>query len=198
MARSLLLNGVSVILEEIQPQYFGHVIRWRNDKNLNCFLNQPEELTLERQQSWYENYLHDSTQGFMLMKDKQANVAFGTIGWTQLNLTEKICITGRLLVGDLEYRGSIPFIESPFLLGDYLYYGLGVKVMYIHVGVKNEKALRFNRKLGFVENKGQCKYPQELVVNGMQQIEFYRTVEQYENVKKTMMPVLQSLFQKYV
>lgn len=198
MLDPLQLDGTSVFIEEIQPKDFKYVIQWRNDKTINRFLNQPEELTLEKQQIWYKKYIRDNTQGLMVMKDRKTDVPFGTIGWTHLDLYQKTCIEGRLLVGNSEYRGSVPLIEGIILLGDYLYYDIGINVMYIHVVENNKKALRLNRKFGFVENMDQCKYPKELNVNGMKQIEFCRTVEQYEKAKEKILPPLRMLLEGYM
>ena len=80
----LHIEGKSVIIDEIKPEFFPHVILWRNDKNLNRYLNQPYELTLEKEKDWYENiYLKDKTQGFVIMTDKENLTPFATMGWTE-------------------------------------------------------------------------------------------------------------------
>ena len=61
--------------------------------------------------------------------------------------------------------------------------------MYIHVGVKNKKALRLNKRLGFIPNEGTIKYPHELYVQGdktREQREFYRSKEMFYAVKKKL------------
>lgn len=187
-AAPLRLEGRGVIMEEIQPKYFPEVIRWRNDKELNKFLNQPEELTMEKETAWYENrYLKDDTQGFMIMVDKASGTPFGTLGWTDMDEARRQCIMGRLLLGNPDFRNSGPFVESFFLLGDYLYEL--VDIMYIHVGLKNRKAMHLNKMFGFHPNTGMIQYPQELFVQGDKsrpQQELCRNKAEYEVAKKKM------------
>lgn len=47
MQREIILEGKYVRLEEISPKYFEKVIEWRNNPELNKFLNQPFKLTLK-------------------------------------------------------------------------------------------------------------------------------------------------------
>lgn len=184
MYQPLRIEGRSVILEEIQPKYFANVIGWRNNKELNQFLNQPYELTMELEQKWFEKYIEDDTQGLMIMIDGKSGVAFGTVGWTDLNRKEKVCISGRVLVGNQRFSGTLQFIEGIILANDYLYQVLDLEKMYCHIVKENIKSVDFSKKMGFVEVTEACKYPNELFVNGMEQIEYSRTKEQYLRVRK--------------
>lgn len=185
---TLRLEGRGVIMEEIAPHFFPYVIKWRNDPVLNHFLNQPEELTLEKEQCWYEEcYLQDDTQGYMVMVDKQIGTPFGTLGWTDMDVERRQCISGRLLLGDAAYGNTGPFVENFFVLGDYLY-GF-VDRIYAHVEVKNRKAMHLNKLLGFSQNPGEIQYPEELFVQGDKsrpQVELVRTREDYAQAKKRM------------
>ena len=184
----LRLEGISVVLDEVQPKYFSYVIKWRNNKELNRYLNQPYVLTMENQTRWYEDiYLKDSSQGFMIIIDKSTNIPFGTVGWTDMNTEMRECILGRVILGNSELSGTPAFIESIFLFGDYIY--SLVDIAYVHVGVQNKKALRLNKGLGFQINNGIIRYPHELTVNGdeqRQQIEMYRTKKMYQVVRKKL------------
>lgn len=194
----LHLVGHGVVMEEIAPQFFPYIIKWRNDPVLNHFLNQPEELTLEKEQAWYEQrYLQDDTQGFLVMVDKKTGTPFGTLGWTDMDPTRRQCIMGRLLLGDAAYRNTAQFLESFFVTGDYLY--AQVDRVYIHVGVKNRKALHLNKLLGFHKHEGETQYPAELFVQGDKtrpQVEMVRTRAEYEHTKKVMFTdIMDSLYE---
>lgn len=178
-----VLEGKSVILEEISPKYFSYVINWRNNPELNKFLNQPFKLTEELEKKWYEEkYLTDETQALFIFIDKEKNIPFGTIGWTDFDKQKKRRIGGRTIVGDSNYFQHPAFIEGNFLISDLSY--KNVEIEYIHVVKKNRKALRMNKILGFLPNDEEIQFPHELFVNGMEQQEFYRTREMYLNVRK--------------
>lgn len=173
--------GENVILDEVQPKYFEKIIEWRNNPENNKFLNQPYKLTLELQQKWYEAYLQDDTQGLFIIIDKQNDIPFGTMGWTDFDNNKQICITGRLLIGDLKYRGSLYFKEATELFNDYLYKDYRVKMMYAHVVEENLASIKWHKKWGYKLNN-EFEFPQEMIVNGMKQIEFYREYNDYYKI----------------
>ena len=178
----LILEGNTVLLEEIQPKHFPYVIEWRNNPELNRFLNQPFVLTMELEQKWYdEKYLPDPTQGFMIVIDKKSGTPIGTQGWANMNLAAKKCTGERLILGDRNFKGAPSFLESFFTIGDYLYQF--VDVMYGHVVKQNKHTLNLDFMVGYNFNDGDVQYPENLFVNGMEQIEIYRTKEMYQTAK---------------
>lgn len=153
---------------------------------MNHFLNQPEKLTLEKEQKWYELcYLVDDTQGYMVAVDKMTGEPFATQGWTDMDRENRRCIAGRLLLGDDKYKNSSQFAETFFLLGDYLYQY--VDIMYAHIGIENGKSIHVSEMMGYHLNKGEIQYPSECFVQGNKsrpQNEYIRTQEDYERAKK--------------
>ena len=177
------LEGKSVILEEIQPKYFSYVIEWRNNPELNKFLNQPFKLTQELEKKWFEEvYLKDDTQGLWIIIDKEKNIPFGTTGYTDLDRENRTIIGARLLLGNESYAHHQAFLESCFVSADYIY--RLADIQYGHVVKNNRRAFRLNKVVGFIPNTSEIKYPQELLVNGMEQIELYRTKEMYLKTRK--------------
>ncbi len=194
------LQGISVFLDEIQPKYFPYVIKWRNDKTLNQFLNQPVDLTMESQSKWYEEkYLKDDTQGFMIMVDKKTHVPFATFGWTDLDLRKKQCIMGRLVLGNSEFKNSPAFLEGIICLSDFIY--SMINTVYIQLDPKNKKACRLNKTFGFLPNDKEVQYPEAIYVNGdpnRKQMEWYRTREMYQIIRKKLFEdIHDELFSEY-
>ena len=178
----LRLEGKYCILEEISPKYFQYVIEWRNNPELNKYLNQPFKLTMELEKQWYENiYMKDDTQCLWIVIDKATNTPIGTTGHTDLDCEKKRCIGGRLLLGRTDYSNQPAFLESFFVGSDYMY--RIIDIQYCHVVKKNRRALKINRMLGFEPNIGEIQYPSELFVHGMEQIELFRTKEMYLKVR---------------
>jgi len=178
----LKLVGTSIILEEISPTFFPYVIKWRNDKTLNRYLNHTADLTPEAEEKWYfEKYLRDPSQGFLIIIDKNTGVPIGTQGWTDFDPYKRQLIEGRLLLADKRFQNSFCFIESFLLMADYLYQF--VDTMYTHAVIENESSLKLNYVLGYGEHDD-WEYPSERIVNGMEQKEFYRTKKMYEEAKR--------------
>ncbi len=179
----LRLEGKTVILEEIAPKYFPYVVEWRNNPELNKYLNQPFVLTEEKERDWYENiYLNDDTQGLMILIDRETGTPFGTSGWTHIDFAKKRCIAGRSLIGNLKFRSSIPSVEGGAMLSDYLY--SFVDTMYCHVVTENRKVIALNKHTGYEKNTTDIQYPEECLVNGMTLIELFRTKEMYKRANK--------------
>ena len=172
--QKLCLNGQIVNLVEVTESYFHYIIAWRNDPVNNRYLNQPFHLDMEKQRAWYEHYMADDTQGLLVVVDKEDNTPFATMGWTAYDAERHRCITGRLLVGDRRYRGSAHFAEATLLFADYVYDTLGVDVCYAHIVRENAASLRYHEKYGFHPNEGEMQFPEERIVNGMEQVEYLR------------------------
>ena len=168
------LSGCMVKLEVVSAIYFPYIITWRNDPVNNRYLNQPFHLDMEKQRAWYKHYMADDTQGLLVVVDKEDNTPFATMGWTDHDVERHRCITGRLLVGDRRYRGSAHFAEATLLFADYVYDTLGVDVCYAHIVRENAVSLRYHEKYGFHPNEGEMQFPEERIVNGMEQIEYLR------------------------
>ena len=168
------LSGCMVNLEEVSAIYFPYIIAWRNDPVNNQYLNQPFHLDMEKQRAWYEHYMVDITQGLLVVVDKENDTPFATMGWTDHDVERHRCITGRLLVGDRRYRGSAHFAEATLLFADYVYDTLGVDVCYAHIVRENAASLRYHEKYGFHPNEGEMQFPEERIVNGMEQVEYLR------------------------
>ncbi|AME03132.1 GNAT family N-acetyltransferase [Selenomonas sp. oral taxon 136] len=168
------LNGSMTKLREVTPAYFPYIISWRNDPANNRYLNQPYRLDMEKQRAWYEHYMADDTQGLLVVVDKEYDTPFATMGWTAYDAERHRCITGRLLVGDRRYRGSAHFAEATLLFADYVYDTLGVDVCYAHIVRENAASLRYHEKYGFHPNEGEMQFPEERIVNGMEQVEYLR------------------------
>ena len=180
------LDGTLVYLAEVEERYLPYIIAWRNDPENNRYLNQPFVLTMEKQQAWYETYLTDSTQGLLIVVDKKNDTPFATMGWTDYNSAARICITGRLLVGDRRYRGSLHFIEASLLFADMVYNAFGVDVCYAHIVNANTPSVRYHEKYGFRRNEGNARFPDELNVNGLPQMEYVRTREDWLAVRESV------------
>lgn len=184
---NIRLEGQYVYVEEVQPKYFPYIIEWRNNPENNRFLNQPFKLTMELQTKWYEEkYLKDDTQGLFVMVDKATGTPFGTLGWTDYDCKDESCVVGRLLVGNVKYRGSKEWIEATILFSDFVYYALNVKLTYAHVVKDNIASIKWHYKWGYLSNEHNIKFPKELLVNGMAQNEYIRTKNDYEKTRVNM------------
>ena len=186
MMQGIHIEGTAIRLEEVEEKHFRYIIDWRNDPENNRYLNQPFHLTMEKQRAWYEHYLADPTQGLLLVVERDTNTPFATMGWTDHDPVQRISITGRLLVGDRRYRGSALFAEASMLFADYMYNALELEMCYAHIVIENTASIRYHEKYGFYRNEQSVRFPNELVVNGMKQVEYMRAKDDWVRVRKRL------------
>jgi len=187
--KEINLKGKFVNLKSINESDFYKIIEWRNNPEINKYLNQPYKLTMELQYKWYkEKYLNSNDILFIIIETKSKN-RIGTIGINDLDYKNQIGIVGRLLIGEKEYRGSKELIEANILFYDYLFYILKLKKLYCHVVIENKKVISFDKKFGFTVTR-KTIFPQYRNVNGMKLIEMVNTKEQYEKAKKKIEPII--------
>lgn len=177
--RNLMLIGNDVVVEEVQPKFFNEIIKWRNNPILNKYLNQPYKLTVKLQNKWYTSYLNDLTQGMFVVIDKKSGKPFATIGYTDYDPSKKVCVVGRLLVGESEYKGSNEWNEAILLFNNYIYNHLNVDNVFAHIVDENVASIKWHKKWGYVENVESVLFPHELEVNGMRQKEYCRSKAMY-------------------
>lgn len=181
--------GQFVNLKPIDENDFEEIIRWRNDPDNNRYLNQSYRLDLDLQKKWYnESYVKSNDILFIIIA-KEGKKKIGTIGINNLDLEKKMGILGRLLIGEIEYRGSKELIEAMVLMYDYIFNDLMVENLYGHCVTENEKVLSFDKKFGFSPTE-ETVFPQYCHVNSMNLIEMLNTPQNYERVRPNFMKII--------
>ena len=175
-------------MTELEPKFFEYVVKWRNDKELNKYINQPFVLTLELEKNWYEQkYLNDPSQMLYIMIDRVTNTPFATMGYVDYDADEKICISARLLAGERKYQGTSNLIEGLFLFFNHVYNGLKVETIYSHVVRENLMSLRLQKRFGFFENTSDSpRFPEYLKASSFPMVEIIGTRETFEMSRKTI------------
>jgi len=187
--KEINLKGKFVNLRSINESDFARLIEWRNNPEINRYLNQPYKLTMELQYKWHkEKYLKSNDILFIIIETKNKN-RIGTIGINDLDYKKRVGIVGRLLIGEENYRASVELIEANVLFYNYLFYELKLKKLYCHVVIKNKKVISFDKKYGFIPTE-QKYFPNYCNVNGVKLIEMVNTKEQYEKAKKKIEPII--------
>jgi RimJ/RimL family protein N-acetyltransferase len=187
--KKINLKGKFVNLRSINKSDFVRLIEWRNNSEINRYLNQPYRLTVELQYKWYEEkYLKSNDILFIIIETKNKN-RIGTIGINDLDYKKKVGIVGRLLIGKENYRASVELMEANLLFYEYLFYELKLEKLFCHVVIENKKVISFDKKFGFVPTKN-ISFPNYCNVNGMKLIEMVNTKEQYQKAIKKIKHII--------
>ena len=190
------LTGSFVILKEITPDDFDVVIKWRNNPELNRYLNQPELLTLDSQQRWYESYLMDKTQILYIINDIKTGEAIGTVGGSNIDYEQKTMDFGRLVFASQPHKFGPHYIETIKLFLDYFVDEMGLNPIYSYVFPENKSALSFDQKIGFVINNPP-DYPENCTLKGLPLIEMVLTQESYVEALKKINQIFEHYRRKF-
>ena len=57
---------------------------------------------------------------------------------------------------------------------------------YAHIVIENTASIRYHEKYGFYRNEESVRFPNELVVNGMKQVEYMRAKDDWVRVRKRL------------
>lgn len=189
----LRIEGRKVILDELQPKYFSDVVRWRNDAELNRYINQHFMLTEEKERAWYESsYLPDPAQGLFVLIDKKTETPFGTSGWTDYDPAKRRCIWGRLMAGERPFQGSVQLIEGILLAVGYFFDTLDVDVAYSHPVAKNDASVRLNHRFGFFEHEGAPVFADHMDVANDPMAELVATRASFAKARKKIEAFLEA------
>lgn len=191
LQKNIRLRGKMVSLRGINETDFGKIVKWRNDPEINRYLNQPFRLTVEMQAKWYyEKYLPSDDILFVFVTN-DSNIPIGTLGVNDIDYDLRRAIAGRLLIGEKKYRGSVELLEGNLIFYDFLFYILGLKEVYCHIVRENKKAIALDTRLGFFINKSCNVYPDYCCVNNMHLIEMVNTKASYKEHKNKLLPMLE-------
>jgi len=141
----IVLHGDRIVLREITEEDSETVVRWRNAELTRKVFFSDEVLTIEKQLKWMDAYRQNlSDLTFIIEKDRKP------IGMIALyNIHKDKAEFGRLLIGEIEFRGHGYAKEASKLLIDYGFNNLGLKSIYARVFEDNKRAAYLYLSLGF-------------------------------------------------
>ena len=189
--KKIILKGTLVTLKSMCEDDFDAIVGWRNNPENMRYMNQPFTLTLELQQRWYEKTYLPSNDILFIFIENSTGKKFGTVGAYDFRQEKSTIVTGRLIIGEREFRRSPELLEGMILFYDYLFYTMHNQTLYCHVAEENKPAMSLNRRFGFVENAGKPIYPRWREANNIKLTELVCDLDSYEIKKAELLPMLQ-------
>jgi RimJ/RimL family protein N-acetyltransferase len=145
-------EGARIRLVEIQPEYFAHVVRWRNDPDNRRHFFSKNKFSLEGQREWHERYLHDPTDMTFVVLARP-DIPIGLVALYNIDDTRKMAEFGRLLIGESRYRNQGLAFEACTLCLDIGFGRLDLEEVYLEVYESNRVAVGLYYRLGFTVEK---------------------------------------------
>lgn len=140
------LVGKIVDLSPVTEEDLPSIVRMRNAPKMMYYLNQPQEITLDSQKSWFQKYLQRTDDLYWTIKDKSGLV----VGTNRLyDITSDKCDQGSLMV-DTAYSRTAPFaVEAIMLSLDFAFDVLGVKTIINEDRHDNKNMNSLSKRFGF-------------------------------------------------
>lgn len=140
----MLIEGISTNLELIKMEDCQFVADLRSLPEINMFLSNDGEISIEMQKKWLTNFLAKSKDYYFIIKDKKSNIRTGTISLYEINPKEKRAEFGRYIC-----TNNLNAIESELMILDYAFNELKLLKIYCRTVENNKKVWNQHYKYGF-------------------------------------------------
>ena len=177
--RNEVFPGLSTNLVPISSEYLKNIVYLRNQDHSKYYLNQPQNITLESQNKWYEQYLKRDNDIYWCIEDKENNI----VGTVRLyDITENNCEHGSFIIGK-EYTMGSPFaLEAMILSLDFAFKTLNLDTVECNDRADNSNMNSITKRFGFL-------FDEKRIING---VEYNHYVLKKENCKTAKyLPLLQ-------
>lgn len=144
--RQKTLVGKIIDMSPVTEEDLPSIVRMRNDPKMMYYLNQSQEITLDSQRLWFQQYIQRSDDLYWTIKDKSGLV----VGTNRLyDITLDKCDQGSLMI-DTAYSRTAPFaIEAIMLSLDFAFEILGVQTIVNEDRHDNNNMNSLSRRFGF-------------------------------------------------
>lgn len=141
------MPGSQVILRPVEECDLELMMKWRNSAR-DYFLDD-SLMTIENQESWFRNYLQNSTDKFFIIQTPDGRCV-GTVCLYHLDFENRSAEIGRLIIGEKAFLGKGYAFDACRTLISYSFDELNLNRIYLYVFETNQRAISLYEGLGFV------------------------------------------------
>ena len=141
----MMIKKFGVVLESLTLETAELVRNWRNDPEINKFMDYTEQITIDAQKRWFEKIQTENSNYFLIRKD---DLPIGMIHIEKIDLKNHSAHVG-LFIGDASYHGTGVALSASLSLLEYAFTSLSLKSVYAKVKNDNALAVEYNQFLGF-------------------------------------------------
>ena len=180
-----MLRGKRLTLRLIERRDLELLRQWRNSPEVFQFFEAKELISEVEQERWFEKVSLHKSSYYFIIETKDGPV--GTCNIKNINWVHRTATSGMYFVSDPATHYTLP-VEAVILLLDYAFESLNLRKMYGDVLAVNERAVKFNKKLGYkaegvrekqVFHNGQYV---DLVLIGLLRERYRETVAKYRSL----------------
>lgn len=164
----MLITGYNIALRRLTADDIEMVRQWRNSVQVSAYMEHRETISAEQQQEWFKKINQVQHNYFLIL---QNNVPTGLVYGSEIDWEKGITGNGGIFMSDEKYFATELPLRATFLVID-TGIALGQKWNYIKVLRDNQRAIFFNKKLGYRLLPGQEEvYNQQYVMDTAEYLE---------------------------
>lgn len=156
----MTLSGYDIELVRLEHNDIELVRNWRNSSQINRFMEYREYITTEMQESWFRS-IDNIHNNYFIIITKGEKV--GLINGSQIDWEKKETKNGGIFIWNVDYWNTLIPLFSSILLTD-ISFILGLERTYVKILRDNDKAIQFNKQLGYEISEGQGKFENQQYV----------------------------------
>jgi RimJ/RimL family protein N-acetyltransferase len=170
----MLITGYDIALRRLMADDIEMVRQWRNSMQVSAYMEYREPISAEQQREWFRNIDQVQHNYFLILQNE---VPAGLIYGSEIDWEKGITGNSGIFMGDERYFATELPLRAAFLLTD-TGIALGQKWNYIKVLRDNQRAIFFNKKLGYRLLPDQEKiYNQRYVLDTAEYLEKTRSLK---------------------
>lgn len=141
----MLISGYGIVLRRLTIDDIELVRQHRNSERIQQYMEYRKEITPEQQLKWF-NGINNINNNYFIIEHHNKKV--GLIYGADINWDTKTTGNGGIFIWDANYWETATPTASSFLLTDTSIL-LGLEKTYIKVLSTNQRAIEFNKSLGY-------------------------------------------------
>lgn len=141
----MILKNFGVTLESLSPETIELIRNWRNDPEINKFMDYKKTISFDEQKLWFEKIQKENSNYFLIRKGDQP---IGMIHIEKIDLKNHSAHVG-LFIGDSTYQGTGVALSASLSLLEYAFETLNLHLVLAKVKNDNTQAIDYNQFLGF-------------------------------------------------
>ncbi len=169
----MIISGYGIVLRRLTIEDIELVRQHRNSERIQQYMEYRQEITAEQQLTWF-NSINNIHNNYFVIEHQGKKV--GLIYGADINWETKTTGNGGIFIWDATYWETATPTASSFLLTDTSIL-LGLEKTYIKVLSTNQRAIEFNKSLGY-----QLLPNQDGILNQ----QYVLNIEDYKKVRSTL------------
>lgn len=145
----MIIEGYGIRLERLCAKDIEFLREKRNRPEVNAYMEYREYISTEAQQAWFQRINNEYNNYFLI---EYQGERIGLISGAEIDWDKNITGNGGLFLWERSYWGTSVPVYASFLLTE-VSFMIGFRKTFIRTLENNERAMEFNRSLGYVPER---------------------------------------------